>query len=263
MINKSFKHIIIWSIISLIPTTAFAIAQSATSEETVKISKTISYKKNNSLNDKTKKNMLEEAPKDITSSKLQNKLSIGLITTAHHVSFDYSIYDATTDLISDMDYDGFYHRFAVTIDVDTLFNHSNVYADFYLSYEGGPWIYYASSNHYDIHSDSADDAFIIETELADGYPTGYYDMRIKLYDSDSDEYLLTYDYSNDASLLSIPLEDSYRDKGYNDSSVETEFFVSHGAGSINFLSLFLLCALLVARQINTIFCNKHTHEALK
>lgn len=247
------QQFILCSLLSLSSVAALAIDTANTTNDNSKTSKSISYKSNSNLDADAKLKMLKEAPIDINNLTIQNSLASKASTAERHIADDYSLYNATTDLISDMDYDGFYHRFAVTLDVDTLFDHATVYADFYLSYEGGPWIYYASSNHYDIHSDSALDAFTIETELADGYPTGYYDMRIKVYDSNSDEYLLTYDYSDDGSLSYIPLEDSYRDEGYNDSTIETEIIVTHGAGSINLLSLLFLSILLAIRQMQIIF----------
>lgn len=262
MFNKICQQTILWSVISISPMTVLAVEQINSNEEKPKASKSISYQTNNALDDKMKKKLLSEAPKDISSSLLRQALTAPLKTAERHISVDYSLYDATTDLITDEDYDGYYHRFAVTIDVDTLFDHATIYADFYLSYEGGPWIYYASSDHYDIHSDHVDDKFTVETELADGYPTGYYDMRIKLYDSETDEYLLTYDNYDDGSLSAIPLEDSYRDEHaeYEEPYIETEVIVTHGAGSINLLSLLLLCALLVTRQIKNIFCKKQSIE---
>ena len=63
-------------------------------------------------------------------------------------SGDVYIYDASAELISDFNYDGFYHRFSIAIDVDTDYDISTVYAKLYLSVEGGPWIHYASREKY-------------------------------------------------------------------------------------------------------------------
>lgn len=170
-------------------------------------------------------------------------------TFSYSYSTDYTLYDATTDLISDFDYDGFYHRFNVAIDADTVFDTSLIYVRLYLSYEGGPWNHYASSNDYLIHGDSADDTFIIETELADGFPAGYYDVRIELYDAYTHEWLLSYGPYNDDSLSALPLEDNYYDDGYDNYGfpIETQVVFS-GNGSMGWLLLLIPAFLITARR---------------
>ncbi len=125
---------------------------------------------------------------------------------------DYTIYDADTRLITDDDLDGFYHHFSLSIDADTLFDHAAVYARVYLSYEGAPWVHYATSDRYPIYADSSSDRFTIETELTDGFATGYYDIRIELFDAASDEWLLSYGPYEDDSLAALPLEDARGDE---------------------------------------------------
>lgn len=249
MFSPSLQQIILCSVISLNPVLAFALDDTTNTQAQAKVSKNISYQKSSAFSEQEKLNMLKQAPQNLAhknlahgalqNGALQNTLANQAITAARHVASDYSLFDATTYLISDIDSDGFYHRFSVTIDVDTLLLSAIVYANFYLSYEGGPWVYYAHSDSYAIHSDSVEDAFSIETELADGYPTGYYDMRIQVYDANTDEYLLTYDASDDASLVAIPLEDRSRDTVIV-------------AGSMNGLSLLLFCVLLLIRQVKNI-----------
>jgi len=258
MFSTSLKNIVLISVIGTCPVVALANSTSS-SLETVKESKSISYQKNTALTEIDRTKQLKQAPIDKINTQLSTSLTLSSTTAARHSSFDYSLYDTTTDLISDDDFDGFYHRFSITIDADTLFDHATVYADLYLSYEGGPWIYYASTQDYDIHSDSYNDAFTIETELADGYPTGYYDVQIKLYDSITDDYLLSYDNLDDSSLYAIPLEDSHRDQGdaYY-APIETEIIISHGAGSINFLTLSSLFILLITLRLSRIFLKKKT-----
>ncbi len=160
------------------------------------------------------------------------------------------IYDVSTELISDLNYDGFYHRFSVSIDADTVYDISYVYAKIYLSYEGGPWNYYASSDNYHIHGDSELDSFIIETELSDGFPPGYYDMRIEVYDADYDEWLLSYGPYDDMSLSALPLEDSYHDDFDTVViyPVETEIvFAGHG-GSMSWWLLLVPILIAVTRR---------------
>jgi hypothetical protein len=159
---------------------------------------------------------------------------------------DISIYDASTTLISDLDHDGFYHRFSVGIDADTIYSTSYVYAELYLSYEGGPWNYYASSDAFHIHGDSTLDVFYVETELAEGFPPGYYDVRIELFDADSGEWLLNYGPYDDNSLSALPLEDSVHDDYYYSTAYTTEVIVAgHGSIDIWLLTVLVLSGVLV------------------
>ena len=152
-------------------------------------------------------------------------------------------------MISDLDDDGYYHRFSVAIDADTVYSTSWVYAQLYLSYEGGPWNHYATSSDFHIHGDSAADVFVIETELAEGFPAGYYDIRIELYDANSGEWLQSYGPYDDASLSALPLEDSVYDDYYI-SGVTTEVIVAgHGGVSIWLLVMFGLFGLVRWRKL--------------
>lgn len=186
-----------------------------------------------------------------TNSGMTSEIKAALIIDSSYVVHeDITIYDASTDLISDFNGDGFYHRFSVTIDADTVFDTSYVYARLYLSFEGGPWNHYATSDNYHIYGDSASDTFVIETELADGFPAGYYDVRIELFDADYDEWLLSYGPYDDASLSALPLEDSY----FDDQSpiviypVETQVVVTGHGGSMSWGLLLLPAVISVLRR---------------
>lgn len=166
-----------------------------------------------------------------------------------YTSAEVTLYDASTELISDINHDGFFHRFAVTIDADTIYPSAYVFAELYLSYEGGPWNYFTSSDSFHIYGDSEQDTFTVETELAEGFAPGYYDIRIELYDGDTGERILTYGPYDDPSLSALPLEDSY----YDDYSeviipIETEVIIAadghtHGSMGLWLLGLPLLAGL--------------------
>lgn len=162
---------------------------------------------------------------------------------------DFSIYDTSVELIEDLDHDGFYHRFSVTLDADTVYSSAHVYAELFISYEGGPWSYYASSEIFAIYGDSANDSFVIESELVDGFPAGHYDIRIDLYDADHHAWLLSYGPYEDSSLSALPVEDSYRDSFYDGASVsyQTDVYV-HGNGAMNSWGLLLLAGLVIVAR---------------
>ena len=222
-----------------------------------RISRSLTFSKTAELDTSAKDILIkqaeaEEYPVLISQGFRQESTAMAayIITTEHVYHDDVFIYDVSTDLISDVDQDGFYHRYSVAIDADTIFHTSYIYAELYLSYEGGPWNYYASSDNYLIHSDSEMDAFIIETELADGYPTGYYDLRIEIYDVETGAWLTSYGPYDDASLNALPLEDSY-DDSFDETGwypVETEIIVASHGGSLSWLTMPLSILILIARR---------------
>jgi hypothetical protein len=208
-----------------------------------RISKTISFTQSDNLDKTTKDARLKQADADVMESlnkegfRMESTVRASYAATGGYT--DIIVYDASTDLISDLNYDGFYHRFSVVIDVDTVYETSYVYAQLYLSLEGGPWNHYATSSSYHIYGDSENDTFVIETELAEGFPPGYYDVKIEIYDADTGQWLVNYGPYEDSSLSGLPLEDSYYDDSYDSGyyPIETNVVVAGHAGSLNWLLL--------------------------
>lgn len=206
--------------------------------------KSIDYLKQNDTLDLSKRTHLLNKQESLTNNSLLSRFSLELAhTTQQDSSADYSIFDSDSVLISDFDNDGFYHRFSISVDADTLFNHSQVYADIYISYEGGPWEFFTSSNVYDIYLDDYADEFVIENELASGYPTGYYDFKIKLFDAQTDKWLVTYDSYDDASLRALPLESANRDDDYLVDDIIVDEVYVYGTGSFDSISILMLMTL--------------------
>lgn len=225
-----------------------------------RISKSFSYKSSKAKTPEAKAALKRNAKVFELSPLLEKEFQLPKtqnFKTNHHYDPDYSIYSITTELLSDIDYDGYHHRFSIEIDADTAFEHASVYADIYLSYEDGPWILLASSDEFDLHYDEFHDAFLIESELVDGYPTGHYDAKVVLYDAHNDEWLLSYDSWDDSALYAIPLEDSANDHDeyfYNEPHADVIF--SHGVGSFNWLVFPLLFLLMYrAKRSNNIQLN--------
>lgn len=245
--------IILWTLLWILLGALAAPLMAATGDS--RTSKTISFSQNTQIDKTARDAQLELAGVDTMPALItqgfrpeSTVMALQMAGGSYQQSVDVSLYDADTNLISDLNNDGFYHRFSVAIDADTIYDTAYVYARLYLSYEGGPWNHYASSGAYHIHFDSEQDVFIIETELADGFAPGYYDIRIELYDADYDEWLLSYGPYDDASLSALPLEDSYYDEQYTALAypVETEVVIAgHGHGALSgwFFSLPVLIAV--------------------
>ena len=221
-------------------------------ESTAGYAKSISYVSNPEMDEASRKTELDQTaveslePLSLEGFRVESLPAAAVVeTTVYYYDGDITIYDASTSLISDFDYDGFYHRFSVAIDADTIYSESWVYARLYLSYEGGPWNYYATSADFHIHGDSELDIFVVESELAEGFPAGYYDIRIDLYDAEWGDYLLSYGPYDDASLSALPLEDSVHDAA--SVAYSTEVIVtghSHGGLGLGFIAALSLIGLL-------------------
>ena len=221
-------------------------------------SKSISFDNKTELDKVTRDAQLKQAESDLNAPLIKSgprpesfALAVHVDNTSSTDVPDIFVYDASVELISDFNYDGFYHRFSVSVDADTVYETAYVYARLYLSYEGGPWNHYATSDNYHIYGDSELDRFVIETELGEGFPTGYYDVRIELYDADHDIWIDTYSSYDDADLLELPLEDSYYDEEYNtvEYLTETEIIVSgHGHGAMSWLLLTIPTLLVAVRR---------------
>jgi hypothetical protein len=158
---------------------------------------------------------------------------------AHPVGRIFSIFDAQAVMSWDDDDDGFYHRLKVSFDPDVDGGEAWVYARLYLSLEGGPWNHYFTTEVFPINGDASDDAYEVVTRLLDGYPTGYYDVLIELYDADYDQLVVNYGPYEDEDLAVLPLEDSYRDSYEED-----------GGGGAMGAGLLLLALTGVARVVS-------------
>lgn len=264
MTHKLTTGLLSWAMLTLMSAHLHAatIDEADTGERVVK---SISYATASTPDKEYKDQQLKQsetrnlAPLSKDSYRLEsNSVSVELHTTVDYiVSPEFTLFDATTDLLADFDYDGFHHRFSVNIDADTIHSVAYVYAKLYLSYEGGPWEHFATSDAYHIYGNSELDSFSVETELADGFPAGYYDIRIELYDADFDHWLLSYGPYDDPSLFALPLEDSYRDDVHPvvdvtvgiPVPVEAEVVVSAHHGAMSPWWLLLGAGILALRQL--------------
>ncbi len=154
---------------------------------------------------------------------------------AHDPGRMLSIFDARSVISRDDDDDGYYHRLKVIFDADTSGDEVWVYARLYLSLEGGPWNHYYTTDPFPIAGDATDDEYEVVTRLLDGYPSGYYDVLIELYDADYDSLEVNYGPYEDSDLAVLPLEDSYRD----------DYDHYGGGGGVDIFSLLLGAVLLI------------------
>ncbi|GIU21479.1 MULTISPECIES: choice-of-anchor H family protein [unclassified Shewanella] len=163
---------------------------------------------------------------------------------ANGIYRDFYIYDAYSRLFVDNDYDGFYQTFSVTFDADVegyyANERANVFAELYLSRNGGPWEHYYTTDIFTIFGNATDDDFEVLTTLESGYRTDHYDVLIDLYEVGYGDIVTTVSSNDFDSLYALPLESSDRDDVY----IEEDY---HG-GSVSLAMLLILLALLCYRN---------------
>ncbi len=155
---------------------------------------------------------------------------------------DFWFYTADVILFNDDDFDGYYWGIDLLFDVDTYFDVADVYAVVYLSFQGGPWNEFAVTDTFSIFGASGDDDYVLVTDLVSGYPTGYYDILIELFDAYDGAFLADFGPEDTSELSLLPLEDANRDDPHFDDPV----VVVHGGGGATswwMISLMLLLLL--------------------
>jgi len=154
---------------------------------------------------------VEETPPLITTGSRLERASGAIVS--HPTGRSFTIFDAQSVISRDEDEDGFYQNLRISFDADVSGDTAWVYAKLYLSLEGGPWNHYFTTDVFSIRGDASDDDYDVVTRLLDGYPSGYYDVLIELYDADYDLLVVNYGPYEDRDLAALPLEDSGRDSG--------------------------------------------------
>jgi len=186
-----------------------------------------------------------------STAMMSNKTNLSNVQSAsYYVSFD--IYNATTRLFEDFDYDGFFQSFSVTFDADIYGPYAGelayVFADLYLSKNGGPWELYHTTEEFAIVDDSSDDAFEVITNLELGYRTDHYDVLIDLYEVGYSDIVASISSKDVNSLYALPLESADADEYIEATSHSTQIIVGGGSFSASALLLFLCVIALRGLQ---------------
>lgn len=131
----------------------------------------------------------------------------------------FSIYDAWVWLDYDSDGDGYYSEFTLSFDADYSGGSANVFADIWLSFEGGDWFLFHTTDVFTITGVDANDYYSAGFTLNTDYPTGSYDIAIDLYDADFNEFVATLEPIDDIDLSYLPLEDQLHEVNANDTLI--------------------------------------------
>lgn len=124
---------------------------------------------------------------------------------------DHWVYDAFVELDGDLDGDGYFHFLHVTFDVDSLYAAAYVFAEIYVSADGTNWEHLYTTDDFLVEGQKALDEYEVETELVSGYPRGYYDVLVEIYDADYVEYVDEFGPAQSPAMSLLPLEDMYAD----------------------------------------------------
>lgn len=174
----------------------------------------------------------------------------GTVSGSEALNDDFWVYYADVQLFNDHDHDGYYHGIDVLFDADTIYETADVYAVLYLSFEGGPWNEYATTDTFRIFGATSDDEYVVVTELMTGYPRGNYDLLIDVYDTFDGQLVATFGPEGSSTLSYLPLEDFDRD---DPDRGDTVVVVDGGGGAFDLWSVlavlsYLLVVYLVRRR---------------
>lgn len=175
--------------------------------------------------------------KSTRGSVQQAPSAVGSQTITRTPNVEFWIYNASVELYSDLDRDGYYFGIDLTFDADTVYSTADVYAVIYLSYNYGPWNEYASTDDFRILGASGDDTYSIDTELLSGYQTGDYDMLIELFDTYDGSFVASFGPEESAELSYLPLEDAGRDTPIGGTTIIVN---EGGGGSLGLIGLLAL-----------------------
>jgi hypothetical protein len=185
--------------------------------------------------------------KTARAANQQKSSSSSTAASAATPNVEFWIYDASVELFSDLDRDGYYAGIDLNFDADTVYSFADVYAVVYLSYDFGPWNEYAVTEEFTLFGASDDDEYFVETELVSGYRTGDYDILIELFDADNGVFIASFGPEDSSQLSYLPLEDVLRD-----TPPGTTVVVNQGGGGafglLSLLALFLAAGLRRARK---------------
>lgn len=199
---------------------------------------------------KTREQVIAERKNKLQSkNSATNSTSTQSFQSSNYVEF--GIYDASSRLFEDFDYDGFYQTFSVTFDADVYSQYTGeralVFADLYVSRDNGPWELYFTTDVFTIIDDNSADEYEVLTTLDLGYKTAHYDVLIDLYEVAYSDPVATISSEDIDSLYALPLESADRDEVIVVETYGPEVIISGGSTSI--LSIVtLLCVIGLRRR---------------
>lgn len=116
------------------------------------------------------------------------------------------ISDIGTLLFDDLDGDGYHSGFSITIDVDSEFGDTEVYAKIYLEPSHAASVLLHTTERFSVYGNTVGDEYRVDTELRNNYPADNYSVSIDIHDAWSDLLLATANDRGFSNLDQLPLE---------------------------------------------------------
>jgi len=192
----------------------------------------------------TSQNKITKSAKSGFTDQRENQLSLNQLTLNRDYYADFTIYGAASFLLEDYDGDGFYQTFSVAFDAD-IYSGSQfgeVYAQLYISKNGGSWTHYFTTNSFIIEGDTDLDEYEVITTFLSGYASDHYDVLIDLYQVGYNDVVATYSSDDSNTLYALPLESADYDEPYLEV---VEVVAVNEGGSMSISILCLLGTLLI------------------
>jgi len=111
-----------------------------------------------------------------------------------------------TLLFDDLDGDGYHSGFSLTIDVDSEFGDTDVYAKIYLEPSYTASVLLHTTERFSVYGTTSGDEYRVDTELRNNYVADNYSVSIDIHDAWSDELLATANERGFNNLRQLPLE---------------------------------------------------------
>jgi hypothetical protein len=180
----------------------------------------------------------------LNENTLASKSMTMATVNSSYYNHEFVIYDAQSYLYDDFDEDGYYQTFGIVFDADVLSNVANeradVYAELYLSIDGGPWTHYYSTDVFTITGESINDQYEVVTTLYEGYYSDNYDVLIDLYEVGYSGLVATFSADNSDALYALPLESDEHDIYYDEDYYDDHHHHGGSTGVINLVALLMI-----------------------
>jgi len=165
------------------------------------------------------------------------------------------ISDIGTLLFDDHDNDGYHAGFSITIDVDSEYGDTEVYANIYLQSEIETLKLLHKTSRFSVYGSTIGDEYRIDTELRNNFASDHYNVVVDIHDAWSDALLDTANARGFNNLSNLPLESNVQNQASNntdqddyDDDLSSDVVVTEYAGAVHPALFMLLLSGWIARR---------------
>ncbi len=163
------------------------------------------------------------------SLKLHNVHEKSSDVSRHRDHQDVTVYESWFEATGDVDQDGFYNQLSLTLDIDTLHFQQDLFIDVALIDSNNQESIIFTSDDFTVYSDHSDDAFHVDSTLANGFFPDGYKVVVSIYDAYSREWLTDYTLLDHGLTAIVPMESQENDEIYDEVRVTVSSSFSNGA----------------------------------